>query len=188
MRLAKDELPAVAKALEDGLGKTSLAMAVADAWARSKQQSEWYFARSMEAIKEVKQRMKAESVVVLDEASATGSRHVDYVKALLSSDSANLDARNKDVVLPPKVRRILTCQELDRVEPCLKDLKSPPEQEQLDNLGEDQKAKAILRRMLVVHIEEAIYSSFIEQPEGDDEEDELTSTAAASRIFGHLES
>ena len=67
--------------------------------------------RSMEAIKEVKQRMKAESVVVLDEASARGSRHVDYVKALLSSDSANLDARNKDVVLPPKVRRILTCQD-----------------------------------------------------------------------------
>ena len=42
--------------------------------------------------------------------------------------------------------------------------------------------------MLVVHVEEAIYSSFLEQPEGDDEEDELTSTAAASRISGHLES
>ena len=134
LRLATNELPAIAKALEDGLsivlwgptgtGKTSLAMAVADAWAKSKQQSEWYFVRSMEAIKEVKQRMKAESIVVLDEASARGNRHVDYVKALLSSDSANLDARNKDVVLPPKVRRILTCQELDRVDPCLKGLKS----------------------------------------------------------------
>ena len=122
-----------------------------------------------------------EGGVDLDEASARGNRRIDYVKALLSFDSANLDARNKDLILPPRVRRILTCQELDRIDPILKGLNSPPTEEQLSELGEDK--KALLRCMLVVHVKHNLW--LVQESESEDEGAGLEAAEAASkRVFG----
>ncbi|CAJ1382768.1 unnamed protein product, partial [Effrenium voratum] len=190
IRQHTNAMRAIAKALEDniavvfhgghGSGKTSLAMTLADLYAARRGQESWFCARSMEGLKEITSFITEGSIILLDEAKVSSSSK-DHVKMLLSSDNGQMDARYKDVMLPPNTRRMFTIQSLQRLSSSFEflDCGMPDSDDfQSKELGEDD--LAILRRALIVRAQDTL---FVPRA-GDAEDDELDDEEAFERVFG----
>ena len=160
IRKHANPLHAIAGALEEnvavvfhgghGSGKTSLAMTLADLYAQGRGQENWFCARSMEGLKEITGFMTEGSIVLLDEAKVT-SASKDHVKMLLSSTAGQMEARYKDVILPPNTRRMFTIQSLQRLSSNFEFLdEGMPDEAAFKAKALPEDDLAILRRVLIV--------------------------------------
>ena len=150
-----------------GTGKTSLAMALADSYAKSRAHEQWFMARSFEGVKEASSYLVKGSAIVLDEAKISGTK--DHNKMMMSSESGQMEARYRDLVLPSEVRRIFTVQTLQRLGDSFGAFDDGvPEQRAVAELSEDD--LAILKRVVVVRVAGTLYDAVVaDDPLGHDE-------------------